>query len=108
MTMTPNPRPATHATAAEAGEMTLNRLTPRQRDVAALVAEGLTNPAIAHRLCVCQQQAKNDLTSVFRALGIRTGEGQNARVMLARRLRRLHSGTQPQLCRWQRMPLGEA
>ena len=59
----------------------LERLTPRQRDVLALVAQGLTNAAIAEQLVLAEKSVENHLTDVYDAFGIDRGEqGVHARV----------------------------
>jgi DNA-binding NarL/FixJ family response regulator len=47
------------------------QLTPRQRDVALLVAEGLTNSEIAAKLCLTTATVKTHLGSALRTLGLR-------------------------------------
>jgi DNA-binding NarL/FixJ family response regulator len=48
----------------------LARLTPRQRDIIGLVAQGLTNAAIAHRLVLAEKSVENQLTAIYGELGI--------------------------------------
>jgi len=57
---------------APAESNALDRLTERQRDVAVLVAQGLSNDEIARRLFVSQATVKSHLTVVLRRLEVRT------------------------------------
>jgi DNA-binding NarL/FixJ family response regulator len=66
-------------------ERSLDRLTERQREVAALVAEGLSNEEIASRLFLSPATVKSHLTAVMRRLDVRT------RTQLAILLNRDHS-----------------
>jgi DNA-binding NarL/FixJ family response regulator len=70
---------------ADCEERALDRLTERQRDVAALVAEGLSNEEIASRLFLSPATVKSHLTAVMRRLDVRT------RTQLAILLNRDHS-----------------
>ncbi len=45
-------------------------LTAREREVLALIAQGLTNKVIARRLGIAEKTVKTHLTSVFNALGV--------------------------------------
>jgi DNA-binding CsgD family transcriptional regulator len=63
-------------------------LTPAERDVVRLVAEGLTNPEIGRRLFVSRNTAKTHLSHVYRKLGV------SNRTELAR-LAAAHLDTQP-------------
>jgi DNA-binding NarL/FixJ family response regulator len=47
------------------------RLTDRQREIAALVAEGLTNGEIATRLVLTPGTVANHLALIMRAIGAR-------------------------------------
>jgi DNA-binding NarL/FixJ family response regulator len=60
--------------AAQAGAAghALDRLTERQREVATLVAEGLSNEEIAHRLFLSPATVKSHLSAVMRRLDVRT------------------------------------
>ena len=60
--------------AAQAGAQgqALDQLTERQRDVATLVAEGLSNEEIATRLFLSPATVKSHLSTVMRRLDIRT------------------------------------
>ena len=55
-----------------AGGRAVDRLTERQRDVALLVAEGLSNEEIAGRLFLSPATVKSHLTAVLRRLDIRS------------------------------------
>jgi DNA-binding NarL/FixJ family response regulator len=48
----------------------LDALTEREREVLALVAEGLPNKQIARRLEITEKTVKAHLTSVFRAIDV--------------------------------------
>ena len=45
-------------------------LTPRERQVAALVSEGLSNPEIARRLGIGEQTARTHVSNVLSKLGV--------------------------------------
>ena len=47
-------------------------LTPREREVLALVAEGLTNAQIASRLYITQETVKFHLRNIYQKLGVST------------------------------------
>ena len=56
----------------------LSRLTNRQRQILALVAEGFNNEAIAERLGLAEKSVVNHLTAIYNHLDI--GEEKNSRV----------------------------
>jgi DNA-binding NarL/FixJ family response regulator len=47
-------------------------LTPREREVAALVAQGLTNRQIASRLVISEATVETHLARIFRKLGMQS------------------------------------
>jgi DNA-binding NarL/FixJ family response regulator len=53
-------------------------LTPREREVAALIADGLTNTELAKRLYISPRTAAVHVSSILRKLGVtsRTEVGQ--------------------------------
>lgn len=60
-------------------------LPPQQRQVLALVADGLDNSAIAERLYISRHTVKNHLAIIYDRLGIEEQPGMNARVLAVRR-----------------------
>ncbi|SED86942.1 LuxR family transcriptional regulator [Streptomyces sp. TLI_105] len=50
-------------------------LTPREREVSALVAEGLTNQAVADRLCLSPRTVESHVARVYRKTGVETRAG---------------------------------
>lgn len=58
----------------------LNRLTPREREVLTLMAEGLTNQAIAQRLSVTEASVVKHSSNIFMKLDLDPSEG-NRRVL---------------------------
>ena len=56
---------------------TRDTLTAKEREVLELMAEGLSNRAIADRLVVTDRAVERDVTSIFGKLGLTpTGHGQ--------------------------------
>lgn len=51
------------------------RLTPRQRDILALMAQGLTNKAIASRLVLAEKSIENQINLLYQQLGIDREDG---------------------------------
>ena len=60
-------------------------LTPREREVLGLVAEGLTDGAIAQRLYLTRRTVETHLGHIFAKLGVPAGRSQNRRVHAVRR-----------------------
>ncbi len=56
-------------------------LTPRERDVMALMAEGRTNSAIASALVVSDGAVEKHVSSIFAKLGLQPDEGDHRRVL---------------------------
>ena len=59
----------------------INALTPRERDVLALMAEGRSNRAIAARLVVTVGAIENHVTAIFDKLGLRPEPEDHRRVL---------------------------
>lgn len=61
----------------------LSRLTPREQEVLALVAEGLSNTAIADRLFVTERTVEAHTKQIFQKLDLAADPGSNRRVLAA-------------------------
>ena len=59
----------------------LERLTPREREVLALMAEGRTNAAIAEALVVTGGAVEKHVTSLFQKLELPVSQGDHRRVL---------------------------
>lgn len=59
----------------------LDRLTPREREVLNLMAEGLSNAGIAERLVISQGAVEKHISNVFMKLGLEVEEGAHRRVL---------------------------
>ncbi|MBP2702789.1 response regulator transcription factor [Microbispora sp. RL4-1S] len=71
----------------------LHRLTPREREVLALMAEGLTNQAIGQRLNLSRKTVETHVTSLLDRLDIPAADGLHRRVLAV--LAFLSSGHSP-------------
>src|SRR4051812_45338770 len=59
----------------------LAQLTPREREVIELMAEGRTNQAIADELVVSERAVEKHVTSIFSKLGLTTSASDHRRVL---------------------------
>jgi DNA-binding NarL/FixJ family response regulator len=59
----------------------LNELTPRERDVLGLMAEGRSNQAIAEQLVVTERAVEKHVTSIFSKLGLHPDAEDHRRVL---------------------------
>lgn len=56
-------------------------LTPREREVLALIAEGRSNASIAHELVVTVAAVERHVTSIFEKFGLHQSPDQHRRVL---------------------------
>ena len=59
----------------------LSRLTPRERDVLELMAQGRSNQGVADRLVITVRAVEKYVSSIFDKLGLPTGGGESRRVL---------------------------
>jgi DNA-binding NarL/FixJ family response regulator len=59
----------------------LEALTPREREVLALMAEGQSNIGIARRLVISEGAVEKHISSIFGRLGLAAGETEHRRVL---------------------------
>jgi DNA-binding NarL/FixJ family response regulator len=67
--------------AGRARRRTLTELTPREREVLALMAEGRTNAAIARRLSVTSKAVSKHIASIFAKLDLPPSDSDHRRVL---------------------------
>ncbi len=67
--------------ARRARDEPLSRLTPREREVLALMAEGRTNAGIAARLVVTEKAVSKHINNIFTKLDLYRGGDDNRRVL---------------------------
>ncbi|GAA4772667.1 response regulator transcription factor [Actinomycetospora chlora] len=67
--------------AAPRGSGDLARLSPRRREVLALIAEGRTNAAIARRLSISEKAVTAHVSGIYESLGLAPGEDDHRRVL---------------------------
>ncbi len=83
-----DPQVVTRLLASERQDDPLAPLTQREREVLQLIAEGLSNPAIADRLGITLRSAEKYVSSIFAKLGLPDTGGEHRRVLAV--LRFLH------------------
>jgi DNA-binding NarL/FixJ family response regulator len=59
----------------------LSSLTPREREVLSLVAEGRSNKGIGEQLVITQRAVQKHVSSVFDKLGLPAGDDDNRRIL---------------------------
>ena len=67
--------------ARSSGDGAISALTPREREVLALMAEGRSNAAIAQRLYVTERAVAKHTASIFLKLGLQPSDDDNRRVL---------------------------
>jgi DNA-binding NarL/FixJ family response regulator len=63
------------------GDDPLDRLTPREREVLGLMAEGRSNSSIARELVVTERAIETHVTSIFSKLGLSAADDGHRRVL---------------------------
>ncbi|HKD98382.1 MAG TPA: response regulator transcription factor [Micromonosporaceae bacterium] len=76
-----DPEVVGHLMRAGRDTMGLAALTPRERDVLALMAEGRSNAGIADALVITTGVVEKHVASIFAKLGLPASEGDNRRVL---------------------------
>jgi DNA-binding NarL/FixJ family response regulator len=67
--------------ARNSGDGTLAALSPREREVLGLMAEGRSNVAIAQRLVISERAVAKHTASIFLKLGLQPSDDDNRRVL---------------------------
>ena len=76
-----DPEVVSRLLASHREEGPLRALSPREREVLQLVAEGRSNKGIGDRLAVSERAVQKHVTSVFTKLGLGAGEDDNRRIL---------------------------
>ena len=76
-----DPEVVSQLLARHARDEPLGRLTPREREVLALMAEGRTNAGIATRLVVTEKAVSKHINNIFTKLDLFPAEDDNRRVL---------------------------
>jgi DNA-binding NarL/FixJ family response regulator len=83
-----DPQIVSRLLSAERRDGPLATLTPREREVLELVAEGRSNPAIAARLGITLRSTEKHVSSIFAKLELPAGSGDDRRVVAVLRFLR--------------------
>jgi DNA-binding NarL/FixJ family response regulator len=83
-----DPQIVTRLLSAERETGPIAALTPREREVLELIAEGRSNPAIAERLGITLRSTEKHVSSVFAKLDLPTAGGEHRRVLAVLRFLR--------------------
>ena len=75
------PLSSASSSAGAAAEDPLDELTPREREVLELMAEGRSNQAIAERMFVTLRAVEKHVTSIFTKLGLPASTDDHRRVL---------------------------
>jgi DNA-binding NarL/FixJ family response regulator len=67
--------------ARRSGQEPLRALTPREREVLALMAEGRSNVAVAGRLFITEKAVSKHINNIFAKLGLPPSDDDNRRVL---------------------------
>jgi DNA-binding NarL/FixJ family response regulator len=76
-----DPEVVSHMLGRRRREDPLDELTPREREVLGLMAEGRSNHAIAEQLVVTERAVEKHVTSIFGKLGFRSQPDDHRRVL---------------------------
>jgi DNA-binding NarL/FixJ family response regulator len=76
-----DPEVVSQLLARHARDEPLGRLTPREREVLALMAEGRTNAGIATRMMVTEKAVSKHINNIFTKLALYPAEDDNRRVL---------------------------
>ena len=76
-----DPEVVSRLLASHREEGPLRALTPREREVLQLVAEGRSNKGIGDRLAVSERAVQKHVTAVFAKFGLAAGEDDNRRIL---------------------------
>jgi DNA-binding NarL/FixJ family response regulator len=76
-----DPEVVAHILGRRRGDSPLSELSPRERDVLEMMAQGLSNNAIANELVVTERAVEHHVTSIFSKLGLPANGREHRRVL---------------------------